>query len=164
VTLQRPLGALQRRALTNLASLNSGKWYRGCGWQIGAPSQTEYILDSLVRRGFATKSSASGRYRIAEAGLNELGWYTCHDCTRLTRLPFTGDFLRTDRRVRCAECFQLTSCGLCERCSGECQDFRPGPRVTVHHLAVSTACRDVLSGKEFPVAGASGPTRVGNLR
>ncbi|MFE2640114.1 hypothetical protein ACFXKF_36120 [Streptomyces scopuliridis] len=158
----RALGSLQVRALTHLASRNSGTWYRGCDWQIGSPSQTEHILDSLVRRGFATKASGSGTYRIAELGLNELGWYTCHDCTRLTRLKFTGDFRRTDRHVRCAECFTLTSCGLCERCSGECQDFRPGPRVHVLHLAVSTVCRDALASKDE--ARAPAPLRVGNLR
>ncbi|MEJ8640019.1 hypothetical protein [Streptomyces sp. MS2.AVA.5] len=164
MTLQRPLGALQLRALTNLASLNSGTWHRGCVWQIGAPSQTEHILDSLVRRGLAMKSSASNRYRITEAGLNALGWYTCHECTRLTRLPFTGDFLQADRHVRCAECFRLSSCGLCERCSGECQDFRPGPRVNVQHLAVSPECRDVLAGEDLAGVRAAGPARACNLR
>ncbi|WP_331750888.1 hypothetical protein OG215_36730 (plasmid) [Streptomyces globisporus] len=140
----RALGALQLRALTHLASRNSGTWHRGCDWQIGSPSQTEHILDSLVRRGLVARTTGSGVYRVTEAGLNELGWFTCDDCTRLTRLTFTGDFRRTDRRVRCAECFVLTSHGLCERCSGACQDFRPGPRVHVLHLAVSTTCRDLV--------------------
>ncbi|MER0476951.1 hypothetical protein ABR737_01030 [Streptomyces sp. Edi2] len=141
---QRPLGPLQQRALINLAALNSGSWKRGCGWQIGTPSQTERILDSLAERGFASKTTASGRFDATEAGLNYLGWYTCHTCTRLTRRPHRGHFLGTDRHIRCQMCFKETSIGLCERCSGECQSFRPGPRVSVYHLAVSRICHDVL--------------------
>ncbi|GLF98204.1 hypothetical protein [Streptomyces yaizuensis] len=158
------LGVLQSRALALLASRNSGTWYRGCGWQIGSASRTGQVLGSLVRRGLVTRPDARGRYRITEAGLAELGWFTCCDCTRLTRLPFRGDFRRTDRRVRCAECFQRTSHGLCEHCSGHCQRFRPGLRVNVRHLAVSAICREIMAHVFTAVPTPAFPSRAGNLR
>ncbi len=68
MSADRALGALQLRALTYLASRNSGTWHRGCDWQIGSPSQTEHILDSLVRRGLVARTTGSGVYRVTEAG------------------------------------------------------------------------------------------------
>ncbi|MER6126548.1 hypothetical protein ABT173_28815 [Streptomyces sp. NPDC001795] len=85
--MARPLGRLQRTALGSLARLNSGTWTPGCGWEIESVARTMQVLDSLVERGYAAKTSATGRYTITESGLNALGWASCRLCTRLIRLP-----------------------------------------------------------------------------
>ncbi|MFD7554194.1 hypothetical protein ACFV9E_06595 [Streptomyces sp. NPDC059835] len=141
---QRPLGRLQLIALNHLASRHSGTWERGCDWQIGSPGETERILDSLVERDMATRTSASRRYTITEEGLNHLGWYSCHTCPRLTMRPHRGHFLGVDRYIRCSECYAMTTVGPCEHCTGACQGFHPGPRVRAGHLKVSRACHDLL--------------------
>ncbi|MFF4933303.1 hypothetical protein ACFY2H_31095 [Streptomyces griseofuscus] len=140
----RPLGRIQLQALDSLARLNAGSWTPQSGWRIGNLSHTLRVLDSLVRREFATRTTASGCYAITEGGLNELGWYTCADCGRLTRRPYPGHFLGTDRRKRCEGCFDLTTYGLCERCDGECTDFLPDRRIGAYHLKVSRTCLDVM--------------------
>lgn len=140
----RPLGRSQLQALGALARLNAGSWTAQTGWRIGNLSNTVRVLDSLVRRDFAVRTGASGRYTVTEAGLNELGWHTCTDCGRLTRRPYLGHFLGTDRRTRCEGCFELTAYGLCERCDGECTDFLPVRRIRAYHLKVSRTCLDVL--------------------
>ncbi|WP_329020524.1 hypothetical protein [Streptomyces sp. NBC_01601] len=85
--MARPLGRLQRTALSSLARLNSGTWTPSCGWVIESAPRTVQILDSLVERGHAARASATCRYTITESGLNALGWASCRLCTRLTRLP-----------------------------------------------------------------------------
>ncbi|WP_432156130.1 hypothetical protein [Streptomyces sp. bgisy153] len=159
----RPLGRSQLRALESLARLNAGSWTPDTGWRIGTLSQTLRVLDSLVRRELVTRTTASGRYRITEAGLNELGWHTCADCSRLTRRPYRGHFLGTDRHKRCEGCFELTTYGLCERCDGECTDFLPDRRIGAYHLKVSRTCLGVMCA-EANAAYADAPVLVGGSR
>jgi hypothetical protein len=51
----RPLGENQAYALRCLAEHNAGTWYPGAGWIWGNRSTTVRLLDSLVRRGLATR-------------------------------------------------------------------------------------------------------------
>ncbi|MFJ3182463.1 hypothetical protein ACIPJN_29305 [Streptomyces sp. NPDC086796] len=158
-----PLGRSQLSALHSLARLNAGSWTPQSQWRIGSLSNTLRVLDSLVRREFATRTTASGRYSITEAGLNELGWTTCADCGRLTRRPYFGHFLGTDRYKRCEGCFELTTYGLCERCDGECSDFLPERRIGAYHLKVSRTCLDVMCA-EANAAYADAPVLVRGSR
>ncbi|MFJ2217817.1 hypothetical protein ACIQVO_36635 [Streptomyces sp. NPDC101062] len=157
--INRPLGKNQLHALGSLARLNSGTWTAQTEWRIGTLSNTLRVLDSLVCREFATCTTASGRYTVTEAGLNELGWYTCTDCGRLTRRPHIGHFLGTDRHKRCDACFELTTYGLCERCDGECTDFLPDRRIGAYHLKVSRTCLDVMC-TEVNAAYAEAPVLI----
>lgn len=158
----RPLGRSQLLALDSLARLNAGTWTAQNGWQIGNLSNTLRVLDSLVGRGFASRTTASRHYTITESGLNELGWHTCTDCGRLTRRPYVGHFLGTDRRKRCEGCFDLTTYGLCERCDGECTDLLPDQRIGAYHLKVSRTCLAVMYA-EATAAYADTPVLVGGL-
>ncbi|WP_327359675.1 hypothetical protein [Streptomyces sp. NBC_01304] len=76
---------MQWRALDALARLNGGSWQARCGWFLGSDARTRRILDSLVDRGYVSRTSASVRYTITESGLNVLGWRTCSECGRLSR-------------------------------------------------------------------------------
>lgn len=67
----RPLGENQLAALRALAENNGGTWYPGGGWVWGNTSTTLRLLDSLVRRGMATKTEksravGSGKYTRRE--------------------------------------------------------------------------------------------------
>lgn len=53
--MARPLGENQRHALKVLAEHNGGTWYPGAGWIWTNVSTTVRLLDSLVKRGLATK-------------------------------------------------------------------------------------------------------------
>lgn len=53
--MPRPLGENQRQALRCLAEFNNGTWHPGAGWVWNNTSTTVRLLDSLVRRGLATK-------------------------------------------------------------------------------------------------------------
>lgn len=53
--MARPLGENQSHALRCLAEHNGGIWYPDAGWYWGNLSTTVRLLDSLVRRGLATK-------------------------------------------------------------------------------------------------------------
>ena len=53
--MSRALGENQRHALRCLAERNGGTWYPGAGWVWSNVSSTVRLLDSLVRRGLATK-------------------------------------------------------------------------------------------------------------
>lgn len=80
--MARPLGANQRSALRCLAERNSGTWYPGAGWVWANTSTTVRLLDSLVRRGLATKEERTrmiGKhkepypfFRITDAGKREI--------------------------------------------------------------------------------------------
>jgi hypothetical protein len=77
----RPLGENQTYALKSLAENNGGTWYPGAGWIWGNVSTTVRLLDSLVRRGLATRVEktrpvGSGRqaypfYEITQEGRQE---------------------------------------------------------------------------------------------
>ncbi|MFF9436816.1 hypothetical protein ACF1BP_24125 [Streptomyces sp. NPDC014735] len=102
--MARPLGRHQLNVLSALARLNGGAWTAGCGWQLRSATYTIRVLDTLVQRGYATRTSATARYTITEAGLNALGWYTCGSCTRLTRSPAIERSPDAAPRVRCSWC------------------------------------------------------------
>lgn len=82
----RLLGENQAYALKCLAEHNEGTWYPGAGWVWNNLSSTVRLLDSLVRRGLATKtektrpvgSGTSARrepypfYEITQEGRQEL--------------------------------------------------------------------------------------------
>lgn len=102
--MTRPLGRHQRTVLSSLARHNGGTWKADCSWQLRSAAFTARILDTLVQRGYVTRTTGSGRYAITEAGLNALGWYTCGSCTRLTRTPVIERHTAPDRRVRCSWC------------------------------------------------------------
>lgn len=144
---ERPLGRSQHAALHSLARVNGGSWSGG-SWQIGTPSNTARILDSLVERGLAARTSATRRYTITEPGLNALGLYTCCDCTRLTRYPLLVRPYGEQARTRCHWCAPATSSGLCERCGGSCTGGRPGPRITARGLEIarSSVCVFLVPG------------------
>ncbi|MFF4205610.1 hypothetical protein ACFYZ8_33735 [Streptomyces sp. NPDC001668] len=149
-----PLGHRQNSALQKLASHNSGSWTPACGWLIGTASETRRIPDSLAARGLAVRTSVRPpRYTITVKGLAELGWYTCADCSRLTRRPY---FARTDgqRIVRCEQCHELSTFGLCERCDGDCSDGLPVPRIGAWHLMLSRTCLAVMYCESAEAAGA----------
>jgi hypothetical protein len=152
--LPTPLGRRQQIALENLARLNSGTWTPDCEWLIATVSYTRRVLDSLVTRGLATRPSIRPpRYAITEAGLVELGWYTCADCPGLTRRPY---FARTDGRriVRCEPCHEHSTLGLCERCDGDCSDGLPLPRVGAWHLMLSRTCLEIMHVEYVGAAAA----------
>lgn len=79
--MPRPLGENQRHALRALAENNCGVWYPGAGWVWANTSTTIRLLDSLVRRGLATKTLEKSRrteytyprYEITDAGKTENG-------------------------------------------------------------------------------------------
>ncbi|MFF9785704.1 hypothetical protein [Streptomyces nigrescens] len=102
--MSRPLGRDQVAALKNLARLNGGVWTADCGWQIRTAAYTKRVLDSLVRRGTVSKTSATSQYAITEAGFNALGWWSCAQCTRLTRNPQTRRSPSEGRQRRCSWC------------------------------------------------------------
>jgi hypothetical protein len=68
----RALGHRQLSVLRTLAQRNGGVWYPGCGWTYGTLTNTAKILDSLVKRGYATMTPASlalaERYTITDTG------------------------------------------------------------------------------------------------
>lgn len=74
--MSRALGSNQVQALRCLAEFNNGTWYPGAGWEWGNTSTTVRLLDSLVKRGLATKRMKESRltaekypfYEITEAG------------------------------------------------------------------------------------------------
>ncbi|MCX4826537.1 hypothetical protein OG883_43655 [Streptomyces sp. NBC_01142] len=102
--MTRPLGRHQLTVLGALARLNGGTWSAGCAWQLRSATYTARVLDTLVQRGYVTRTSESARYAITEDGLNALGWYTCEGCTRLTRSPAIEQPSASERRVRCSWC------------------------------------------------------------
>lgn len=79
--MARPLGENQRHALRALAENNGGTWYPGARWVWANTSTTIRLLDSLVRRGLATKTLKKSRrteytyphYTITDAGKIENG-------------------------------------------------------------------------------------------
>lgn len=79
--MTRPLGDSQRHALKCLAESNGGVWYPGAGWIWTNVSVTVRLLDSLVRRGLATKVMKRYEripedypyYEITDEGRAELG-------------------------------------------------------------------------------------------
>lgn len=74
--MARPLGDNQRHALKALEEHNGGTWYPGAGWVWSNASTTIRLLDSLVKRGLATKTLEKSRrteytypkYTITDAG------------------------------------------------------------------------------------------------
>ena len=68
------IGRMQRMALKSMVERNNGVWYFGCGWIIDTESGTVKIMESLVKRGFATKREIGsvyvekGEYTITDAG------------------------------------------------------------------------------------------------
>ncbi|MBQ0890675.1 hypothetical protein KBZ94_38145 [Streptomyces sp. RM72] len=102
--MTRPLGRHQRTVLSALARHNGGTWTVGCSWQLRSAAYTTRVLDSLVERGYVTRTTGTRRYAITESGLNALGWYTCGSCTRLTRTPVIERPAARERRVRCSWC------------------------------------------------------------
>jgi hypothetical protein len=102
--LARPLGHHQLTVLSALARLNGGTWSADCAWYLHSAAYTVRVLNTLVQRGYATRTSATARYAITEQGLNVLGWYTCGGCTRLTRSPVIEQPSSSRRRVRCSWC------------------------------------------------------------
>lgn len=75
----RPLGENQSYALRCLAEYNGGTWYPGAGWVWSNRSTTVRLLDSLVRRGLATRVEKTDRrtrdpypfYEITQEGRQE---------------------------------------------------------------------------------------------
>lgn len=64
------LGSRQRHVLEAL--IRHGSWGEGCGWVWNTPSETDGILRSLTRRGFAEITvdrdcSGYGRFRPVES-------------------------------------------------------------------------------------------------
>ncbi|MER8119105.1 hypothetical protein [Streptomyces sp. NPDC094031] len=103
--MTRPLGRHQLTVLSTLARLNGGAWSAGCSWQFRSADCTARILDTLVQRGYVTRATGTGRYAITEGGLNALGWYTCGNCTRLTRTPVIERRRHAQgQRARCSWC------------------------------------------------------------
>ncbi|GGU49486.1 hypothetical protein [Streptomyces violascens] len=102
--MTRPLGHHQLTALSALARLSSGTWSPDCAWRLHSVAYTARVLNTLVEREYATRSSATGRYAITEQGLNRLGWFTCGNCTRLTRSPVFEQPCTSERQVRCSWC------------------------------------------------------------
>lgn len=74
--MSRALGSNQVQALRCLADHNNGTWYPDAGWVWGNTSTTVRLLDSLVKRGLATKEMRRYKripedypfYEITEAG------------------------------------------------------------------------------------------------
>ena len=65
------LGTIQADVLKSLQ--DHGYWSRvGCGWLWDTPSNTERIMESLVRRGLAAKTTEGKRvvYKPATTGQN----------------------------------------------------------------------------------------------
>lgn len=56
----RPLGKVQALILESLRSHK--RWHPGCGWIWGTYSETVRLLDSLVKRGLATKHETTYTY------------------------------------------------------------------------------------------------------
>ncbi|MFJ4700573.1 hypothetical protein ACIP5N_21660 [Streptomyces sp. NPDC088768] len=130
--MTRPLGRHQLTVLSTLARLNGGVWSTGCSWQLRSAAYTARILDTLVQRGYVTRTTASGRYAIAEGGLNALGWYTCGNCTRLTRTPVIERGYAQGRHVRCS---------WCRPPGGPSSTSEPSPgRARPHGLAFGAPC------------------------
>ncbi|MER0477211.1 hypothetical protein ABR737_02355 [Streptomyces sp. Edi2] len=102
--MARPLGRHQLTALSALARLNGGTWSTDSAWRLHTVAYTVRVLNTLVERGYATRTSASARYAITEQGLNRLGWFTCGSCTRLTRDPVIEQPSASWRQVRCSWC------------------------------------------------------------
>ncbi|MEW1760420.1 hypothetical protein AB0393_28400 [Streptomyces cyaneofuscatus] len=102
--MARPLGRHQLAALSALARLNGGTWSVDCTWRLHSVAYTVRVLDTLVERGLATRTSATARYAITEQGFNRLGWFTCGRCTRLTRFPVVAEHGLYRRQVRCSWC------------------------------------------------------------
>ncbi|MFG2210539.1 hypothetical protein [Streptomyces sp. NPDC048638] len=102
--MARPLGRHQLAALSALARLNGGTWSADCAWRLHSVAYTVRVLNTLVERGFATRTSATARYAITEQGFNQLGWFTCGRCTRLTRSPLVTQHGSYHRQVRCSWC------------------------------------------------------------
>lgn len=59
--MSRRLGENQVRVLQMLDRYNAGTWYPGAGWVWTNTSTTVRLLDSLVRRGLATKETRQHR-------------------------------------------------------------------------------------------------------
>ncbi|MCX4784038.1 hypothetical protein [Streptomyces sp. NBC_01264] len=146
--MTRPLGRTQQLVLGALARLNGGVWYPGCGWTAGCDADTARTLDSLVRRGYVARASASGRYAITEGGLNALGWYSCARCTRLTRHPLPPHPAPGGRRVRCSWCPELPTATRGRQPSpaaghtsgsGPYHPARPGPAIPARAAAHTPA-------------------------
>lgn len=78
--MARPLGDNQRHALKALAEHNGGVWYPGAGWVWANVSTTVRLLDSLVRRGLATKEIRQHRRTK-----NDYPYYTITDAGRQVR-------------------------------------------------------------------------------
>lgn len=78
--MARILGDNQAYALKCLAEHNEGTWHPGAGWVWTNRSTTVRLLDSLVRRGFATRVEKINRrtrepypfYEITQEGREEL--------------------------------------------------------------------------------------------
>lgn len=155
----RPLGCDQKLALDHLARLNAGRWTPSCGWTVKGVAYTVRVLESLVRRDYVVREALM-KYAITAAGYESMGWSICGDCGRLTRRPYLGNALHTDRIKRCERCYELTSIGLCERCDGECNDLLPGPRISAYHLMVSRSCLTAMV-HEANAAWADAPIHVG---
>jgi hypothetical protein len=55
------LGSTQIKVLKSL--VKRGSWYAGCGWMWDTRSGTERLMEALVKKGVATKATATIRYR-----------------------------------------------------------------------------------------------------
>lgn len=81
--MARRLGENQSHALRCLAEYGNGTWYPGAGWVWTNVSTTVRLLDSLVRRGLATKTEKTRLigtrrepypfYEITDEGRKEVG-------------------------------------------------------------------------------------------
>lgn len=79
--MTRPLGDTQRHVLWVLAKENNGTWYPGAGWYWANVSTTIRIMDSLVNRGLATKTTEKARrtndtypvYKVTDEGRKQAG-------------------------------------------------------------------------------------------
>lgn len=54
----RKLGKVQQEVLASLK--RHGSWHHHCGWLWDTPSNTQRLMDSLVRAGYATSNEGQG--------------------------------------------------------------------------------------------------------
>lgn len=66
-----PLGKNQRDVLWSL--IDHGSWKRDGGWLWDTHSNTQRLMDNLVRRELATKNEETGVYTPTEKGRDEIG-------------------------------------------------------------------------------------------
>ncbi len=51
------IGHRQHNALRHLETRSAGKWFVGCGWELGGAYETAKLMESLISHGFAKRIS-----------------------------------------------------------------------------------------------------------